>query len=105
VLPETLTERGASVDIIPVYRTVAEEGEPVDLSTIDAITFTSSSTVRYFRQRFPGDIQGPVIACIGPVTAQTAREMGLTVDIEAKEFTIPALVDALIQYFSTKEQP
>jgi uroporphyrinogen III methyltransferase/synthase len=100
VLPETLREHGADVEIIPVYRTVAGEGEPVDLAQIDAITFTSSSTVRYFRQRFPGDISGPVIACIGPVTAQTAREMGLRVDIEATEFTIPALVQALVQYYT-----
>jgi len=99
VLPETLSAKGADVDIIPIYRTVAEEGEPVDLAQIDAITFTSASTVRYFRQRFPGEIAGPVIACIGPVTAQTAREEGLTVDIEAKVFNIPALVEALVEYF------
>jgi len=102
VLPETLAANGAEVDIIPVYRTVAEEGEPVDLAEIDAITFTSSSTVKYFRQRFPGEVSGPVIACIGPVTAQTAREEDLHVDIEAKVFNIPALVDALVEYFTSK---
>jgi len=103
VLPETLTAKGAEVDIVPVYRTVAEEGEPVDLAQIDAITFTSSSTVKYFRRRFPGEIAGPVIACIGPITAQTAREEGLTVDIEAKVFNIPALIDALVEYFQRQE--
>ncbi|MHB0938209.1 MAG: uroporphyrinogen-III C-methyltransferase [Armatimonadota bacterium] len=102
VLPETLSAKGAEVDILPVYRTVAEEGEPIDLARIDAVTFTSSSTVKYFRQRFSGDVSGPIIACIGPVTAQTAREEGLQVDIEAKVFNIPALVDALVEYFRSK---
>lgn len=102
VLPEALAAKGADVDILPVYRTVAEEGELVDLAQIDAITFTSSSTVKYFRQRFPGEVSGPVIACIGPVTAQTARDEGLNVDIVAKVFNIPALVEALVEYFRSK---
>lgn len=100
VLPTLLTEKGATVDIIPVYHTVPEDGPTPELATLDAITFTSSSTVRNFRDRFPGEVHGPVIACIGPVTAQTARDAGLHVDIEAEEFTIPALVDALIRHFS-----
>ena len=99
VLPELLTARGAQVDEIPVYRAVMENGETPSLSTIDAITFTSSSTVRNFRARYPGDITGPIIACIGPITSQTAREMGLRVDIEPEEYTIPALVDALVKHF------
>lgn len=99
VLPEMLRKRGAEVDEIAVYRTVMENGELPDLSTIDAITFTSSSTVRNFRVRYPDEITGPVIACIGPITAQTAREAGLQVHIEPKQYTIPALVEALKEYF------
>ena len=102
VLPEMLTERGAVVDIVPVYRTIAEDGDSPDLSTIDAITFASSSTVRNFRDRYPGEISGPAIACIGPVTAETARELGLQVDIEPEEYTVPSLVDALVRYFGTE---
>ncbi len=101
-LPELLTARGATVDVLPVYRTVPEDGEGPDLATIDVITFTSSSTVKNFRARYPGAIAGPVIACIGPVTAQTAREEGLSVDIEAAEFTIPGLVDALVRHFNER---
>lgn len=99
VLPEMLRKRGAEVDEIAVYRTVMENGELPDLSTIDAITFTSSSTVRNFRVRYPDEITGPVIACIGPITAQTAREAGLQVHVEPKQYTIPALVEALNEYF------
>lgn len=99
VLPEMLRKRGAEVDEIAVYRTVMENGELPDLSTIDAITFTSSSTVRNFRVRYPDEIAGPVIACIGPITAQTAREAGLQVHVEPKQYTIPALVEALNEYF------
>ena len=99
-LPDLLQARGALVDVIPVYRTEPEDGEPPDLAGVDAITFTSSSTVRNFRTRFPGEIKGAVVACIGPVTAQTAREMGLRVDVEAEEYTISGLVSALERYFS-----
>jgi uroporphyrinogen III methyltransferase/synthase len=102
VLPETLMDRGATVDVLPVYRTVPEAAETPDLADIDAITFTSSSTVRNFRALVPGPVEGPVIACIGPVTAETAREMGLRVDIEAEEFTVPRLVEALIAYFAER---
>ncbi|MBI4339357.1 MAG: uroporphyrinogen-III C-methyltransferase [Chloroflexi bacterium] len=69
---------------------------------IDAVTFASSSTVRNLVQILGGDVsplQKPAIACIGPITAQTARELGLRVDIQASEYTIPGLVEALKQHF------
>ena len=102
VLPERLAARGATVDVIPVYRTVVEDCELPDLATIDAITFTSSSTVRNFRTRYPDAAfhDGPLVASIGPITSQTARDMGLPVDIEASEHTIPALVTALVDHFT-----
>ena len=102
VLPALLAARGATVDILPVYRTVAEDVTCPDLTEIDVITFTSASTVKNFRARYPGEIAGPIIACIGPVTAQTAREMGLHVDITALEYTVPALVAALEQYYLSR---
>ena len=100
-LPDQLTRRGALVDIVPVYRTVAGEGTLPDLSNIDVVTFTSSSTVEHFCTRFAGEITGPHIACLGPITAASAREHGLHVDIVAEEYTISGLVAALERYFST----
>jgi uroporphyrinogen III methyltransferase/synthase len=102
ILPERLMARGATVEIIPVYRTVADETPLPPIGTLDAITFTSSSTVRNFRTRYPGEVNGPVIACIGPITAQTAREMGLRVDIVAETSSVQGLVNSLEAYFSEK---
>lgn len=104
VLPELLTARGAEVDVLPVYRTEAEEGNLPDLAAIDIITFTSSSTVRNFRARYPEPVEGPCIAAIGPITAQTARDLGLRVDIEAEPYTVPGLLEALELYYWGEEQ-
>ncbi len=79
---------------------------------LDILTFTSSSTVRHFVQWLadcaPGAAVSPIahvthnpqlkIACIGPITSQTARELGLDVQIEASEFTIDGLVEAIVQH-------
>ena len=97
-LPELLAARGASVEVVPVYRTEQEAGELPDMATLDAITFTSSSTVRNFRARVPGEVDA-VIACIGPITAQTAEALGLRVDIVAEEYTLAGLIQALEQHF------
>ena len=102
-LPRLLAARGAQPDVIPVYRTVADMPALPDLSTIDVATFTSSSTVRQFRANYPGDVRGPVIACIGPLTAQTAHEMGLDATIEANPHTISGLVRALEAYFAGRQ--
>jgi uroporphyrinogen III methyltransferase/synthase len=99
VLPALLTARGATVDDIPVYATVPEDGDAPDLKTIDVVTFASSSTVRNFRQRYPADVPA-VVACIGPVTADTARELGLRVDVMPDAYTVPALVQALVAHFA-----
>ena len=66
---------------------------------IDAVTFTSSSTVRNLVALL-GDVEplrGALIACIGPITAGTAREMGLRVDMVAEEYTIDGLIEVLIR--------
>jgi len=101
VLPETLRARGWHVDVVEAYRTVAGEPTADELAAVaeaDVVTFTSSSTVRNFLAVC--DTVPPVVACIGPVTAATARELGLTVDVEADEHTIDGLLDALVAHLA-----
>jgi uroporphyrinogen III methyltransferase/synthase len=102
VLPEQLRAHGAHVDVLETYRAVP----PADvrprlaacLPRVDMITFTSSSTVRHFVDAMPGALADRVrIACIGPITAQTARDLGLRVDIIAQEYTTRGLVDAIVR--------
>jgi uroporphyrinogen III methyltransferase/synthase len=105
VLPTELGAHGAVVDVVVVYRTVKGSGDPAVLEAIrageaDVVTFTSSSTVRSFIELTEGiDISRLVVACIGPVTSKTAREVGLTVSVEPEQYTIPALVEALAAHF------
>ena len=69
---------------------------------MDVITFTSSSTVRNLLDILDGDksaLESALIACIGPVTAGTARELGLRVDLEAGEHTVEGLVEALVGHY------
>jgi uroporphyrinogen III methyltransferase/synthase len=107
VLPEKLAEAGAQVEVVAAYETVLDDSgvdEMKDMllrGEIDIITYTSSSTVKNFVKLLEGfdfqDLPASVtIACIGPVTAETARELGLRVDLVADEYTIPGLVRALI---------
>lgn len=102
VLPEQLRARGAQVDVLEIYRAVP----PADVQSrladclpgVDIITFTSSSTVRNFVDALDGSLPGRVrIASIGPITAQTARDLGLRVDIIAQEYTTRGLVDAIVR--------
>lgn len=105
VLPEGLRARGAVVDVVPVYRTETERAQPPQAwrqlldGPVDAITFTSSSTVRNFVEvvgpEAPGIAGRALVVCIGPVTAATARECGLLVGLVARAYTIPGLVAAL----------
>jgi uroporphyrinogen-III synthase len=106
VLPEGLRARGASVEVLLLYRTVAASEDADDLrrafeeKEIDAITFTSSSTVRYFLEALgPVETEGVTIACFGPRTAATARDLGLTVSVIPEARTLRAFVDALIAHF------
>jgi uroporphyrinogen-III synthase len=68
------------------------------VAAADVVTFTSSSTVTRFLEVAGPERVPPVVACIGPVTAATARDAGLTVAVEAPEHTIPGLVAALVRY-------
>jgi uroporphyrinogen III methyltransferase/synthase len=101
VLPEGLRARGWDVDVVEAYRTVQGTPSPDDLAAAagaDVVTFTSSSTVRNFLAVC--DAVPPVVACIGPVTADTAREHGLTVHVEADVHTVDGLLAALTAHFS-----
>ena len=108
-LPVGLAALGARVDEVTAYRTVAGRGnaplitQMLNDGDIDMITFTSSSTVRNFVELLgPGNVPELIgralVACIGPITAQTAHELGLTVHIEAKEYTIDGLLQAILAY-------
>jgi len=107
-LSEGLRAEGAVVDVIPVYRTVPAMDDGAALAReilagrVDAVTFTSSSTVQSFA-RAVGDAAAKsdryAAAVIGPVTAATAREYGLPVAIEAEEYTTDGVVKALVKHF------
>ncbi len=100
-----LRKRGAIVDEIAAYRTLPAPPNPNSLIElqrgVDVITFTSSSTVRNFLALVGRDAVPPraVIACIGPITANTACELGLRVDVQATDYTMDGLVAALIAHF------
>ena len=101
VLPEGLRARGWGVDVVAAYRTVAavvSDEQRAAIRGADVITFTSSSTVERFLDAVGADALPPVVACIGPITAATARERGLVVDIEATVHTIDGLVAALLDW-------
>jgi uroporphyrinogen III methyltransferase/synthase len=106
-LPEGLHAAGANVQVIPVYRNVMDGAGAADVQpqleagALDAVTFTSASTVRHFRQLFPAvDLSGTVVACIGPSTEAAARELGLPVGVVASPHTMTGLVEALVALFS-----
>ena len=103
----SLTALGAIVDDVPTYRVVRPCGSGKLLERhlaegIDIATFTSSSTVSNLLSMLgdAGRLRRATIACIGPITASTAREGGLKVDIVASEHTVDGLMDALSAHFS-----
>jgi uroporphyrinogen-III synthase len=121
VLVSELQRAGALVDIVAAYRTIGiasddERGSVVlrllQHQQLAILTFTSSSTVRNFMQwlidgerSVTGSFTNLIthnpqlkVASIGPVTSQTARELGLEVDIEASKFTVDGLVEAIVRY-------
>ena len=104
VLPDALRAQGAQVDVLALYETVAEPLSEQALASArqaDYITFTSSSTVRFFLQAAGADA-GPLlskstrIASIGPVTSQTLREHGLDPHMEAQRHDIDGVIQALL---------
>ena len=112
-LPSLLANRGAEVEILPVYRAICPSGAGDALlrlfnhEGVDVITFTSSSTVSNFVRAFPEDRLPAVlgdaeIACMGPVTADVARKLGLSVSIVAREYTTHGLVQAIAESAARK---
>ena len=118
LLAEELRKSGAEVVEVTAYRTaLAEadrEGDP-DVygmlleKRIDAVTFASASTVRNFVRIYGEEaaadlLRSTAVACIGPVTAEAAEQCGSHTAIMPEQYTIPALVDALVAYFSKAER-
>jgi uroporphyrinogen III methyltransferase/synthase len=107
-LADELGRRGAIVHEIPVYRTLPAAPAPAGLREVgrgvDAITFASASAARNFAALAAGGLAAAVdqavMACIGPVTAQAAREAGLRVDVVAATYTTDGLVAALAEHFA-----
>lgn len=108
ILPQALTEMGAQVDDIITYRTVQGAGnagllrEMLSNKQLNILTFTSSSTVRNFvnligSQNVPALLEGVTVASIGPITSATAKELGINVTVEAKEYTIKGLIQAILE--------
>jgi uroporphyrinogen III methyltransferase / synthase len=107
ILPVELEKMGAQVDEITAYETRSVPGQAdailghLEKKTVDLVTFTSSSTATNFKSLLPQDrfaelMEGVTVACIGPITAQTAEKLGFTVDIVADTFTIEGLCDAIL---------
>lgn len=111
VLPEELRKAGAEVKVLPVYETGLSENDPgpiaeaLEAGKIDYLTFTSSSTVENFFNLIEPEVfhkykDSVKIACIGPITAKTLEGFGYEPDIQPEDYTIPALVDVLVQEVS-----
>jgi len=103
---------GAEVDEVAVYQTVVpaeakETAQSLLAEGIDVVTFTSSSTVRNLASILDGNVgalDGVVTACIGPITAAAARELGLRVDIVSEQHDIPGLVSALLSWYQGRRE-
>lgn len=98
VLPDGLRRRGWQVEVVDAYRsipaTITDE-QRAAVASADIVTFTSSSTVDRFLEAFGPEGAPGAVACIGPVTATTARDRGLVVDVQAEVHTVDGLVAAL----------
>src|SRR5262245_2959650 len=117
IIAEELRERGADVTEVVAYRTVAEPEREGELDVyrmllerrIDVVTFTSPSAVRSFVQTLGAEpasdlLHATVVACIGPVTADAAARFNIETKVIPTQYTVPALVVAIVDYFR-KEQP
>jgi uroporphyrinogen-III synthase len=111
VIPRELRKMGAKVDVVEAYETVVPASSQKRIRALmsnpklrpDVVTFTSSSTVRNFVQLLGGrgrpphtEFEGVQFASIGPITSGTLRELGMPVPIEAREYTIPGLIQAIV---------
>ncbi len=110
ILPVEIKRLGGKIDVVPSYRTVRPAKEAGELKerlkegSVDMITFTSASTVTNFMANFKKAeaaslLKDVRIACIGPITADAAKGYGLRVDIMPVDYTIPALAEAMADYY------
>jgi uroporphyrinogen III methyltransferase / synthase len=98
VLPDALRARGAEVDVLALYRTVAEpldDGARAAALGADYATFTSASSARFFHAA-AGTLAGPRLVSIGPATSAALRELGFDPAVEAADHTPDGLVAALL---------
>ena len=109
VLPEELSQQGIDVTVVPAYKTEAGDADKYLVTKLlsdgelDMVTFTSSSTVKNI-VKLLGDqavdlLKNAKIAAIGPITAETCRQQGLQVDVQAEEYTIAGLIKAIKESF------
>lgn len=114
ILPVELVRMGAIVEEVAVYRTRQVTRDREDLISrlengkIDLVTFTSSSTVRNFAALLPAGraealMKKVTVASIGPITSETATELGFTVHIDATTYTVPGLCEAIAAYFAGRQ--
>lgn len=105
-LPEGLRAYGAVVDEVAAYRTERDGADGYEVrerllaGEIDLITFTASSTVRNYVDLLGVEIAGAEVASIGPITSRTARDLGLPVHVEAPEYTISGLTEAIVRHYA-----
>jgi uroporphyrinogen III methyltransferase/synthase len=110
VLPDMLAQAHMKVQVAPVYRMQLPHGVPpealpfLETGKVDILTFASSATVHNFatlvgKEKLQELATGAVIAAIGPITAATLQEYGLTPQIQPQDFTIPALAAAIVGFF------
>jgi uroporphyrinogen III methyltransferase/synthase len=116
ILPETLKQWGAAVDVVEAYQTTVPSTDTGKLrelfrqGAVDMVTFTSSSTATNFAQLFGGEPLSVIlaetpIACIGPITRETVEALGGTAAVLARDFTVAGLVAAMVDYFRTSSPP
>jgi uroporphyrinogen III methyltransferase/synthase len=109
VLPERLRAAGAAVDEVVAYESVANlDGiaalrAAVEGGEVDMVTFTAASTVRCYVDEVGPELGEASVAVIGPITAKAARASGVHVDVEAREYTVPGLLDAICDYYKGME--
>ena len=118
ILPETLRGAGARVTVAPVYKNVPPQGRKdalraeLETGKINMVTFTSSSTVTNFltmvdaadQEELECLLTGVKIAVIGPITAKTVTDNGLKVDVQPDTFTIPAMIQAILDYYAEEKK-
>jgi uroporphyrinogen III methyltransferase / synthase len=108
LLPDALRERGAEVEVVPLYDTLAEplsDAQREALARATYVTFTSSSTVRFLLESGGLLPESARVVSIGPITSATAREHGLAVHVEAERHDVDGLVDALTADAAARRVP